>query len=75
MRNTLAIATSLVASLAFAVPQPALAKPAQSQSPAKQAHVVGKGKTQSREAESCGDPYWDCCLSYYRSWGPGACGR
>jgi|KBSSwiStaDraftv2_1062776.scaffolds.fasta_scaffold35064_4 hypothetical protein len=21
------------------------------------------------------DPYWDPCLSYYRSWGPGACGR
>jgi hypothetical protein len=21
------------------------------------------------------DPYWEPCLSYYRSWGPGACGR
>jgi hypothetical protein len=20
------------------------------------------------------DPYWDPCLSYQRSWGPGACG-
>ncbi len=20
------------------------------------------------------DPYWDPCLSYYRGWGPGACG-
>jgi hypothetical protein len=20
------------------------------------------------------DPYWDPCLSYYRNWGPGACG-
>jgi hypothetical protein len=21
-----------------------------------------------------GDPYWEPCLSYQRSWGPGACG-
>ena len=21
------------------------------------------------------DPYWEPCLSYYRGWGPGACGR
>lgn len=21
------------------------------------------------------DPYWEPCLSYYRSWSPGACGR
>jgi hypothetical protein len=21
------------------------------------------------------DPYWEPCLCYYRSWGPGACGR
>jgi hypothetical protein len=20
------------------------------------------------------DPYWEPCLSYYRNWGPGACG-
>ncbi len=20
------------------------------------------------------DPYWDPCISYYRGWGPGACG-
>jgi len=21
------------------------------------------------------DPYWEPCLSYYRDWGPGACGK
>jgi hypothetical protein len=31
--------------------------------------------TQNGKEETCGDPYWDCCLSYYRGWGPGACGR
>jgi hypothetical protein len=37
--------------------------------------VATQDGTQNGKEETCGDPYWDCCLSYYRGWGPGACGR
>ena len=36
---------------------------------------VSQARTENDKEETCGDPYWDCCLSYYRGWGPGACGR
>jgi hypothetical protein len=33
-------------------------------------------ESQKTDEEIMGeDPYWDRCLSYYRGWGPGACGR
>jgi hypothetical protein len=45
-------------------------------------HSVYVGPRSERLANALGgwnrgdpnDPYWEPCLSYYRSWGPGACG-
>jgi hypothetical protein len=33
------------------------------------------GPPSKRLSKAPNDPYWEPCLSYYRSWGPGACGR
>jgi hypothetical protein len=32
-------------------------------------------RAQKDQVDECGDPNWDCCISYYRGGGPGACGR
>ena len=45
-------------------------------------HSVYTGPRSERLANALGgwnrgdpnDPYWEPCLSYYRGWGPGACG-
>ena len=59
---------------------PALGAPMKTQTAAKHTHV---GPHSDRLSNALGgfnrgdpnDPYWEPCLSYYRSWGPGACGR
>ena len=73
--NKIAVAAALIAALALSLPQTAGAKTGQKQYRPKPERLSIYDKTQKGEAESCGDPYWDCCLSYYRGWGPGACGR
>jgi hypothetical protein len=54
--------------------QPGLTKTAHKHYRPAPERVASQSGTQINK-ETCGDPYWDCCISYYRSWGPGACGR
>ena len=55
--------------------QPGLAKTAHKHYRLGPERVASQNRTQNDKEDTCGDPYWDCCLSYYRGWGPGACGR
>jgi hypothetical protein len=55
--------------------QPGLAKTSHKHYRSAPERVASQDGRQNDKEETCGDPYWDCCLSYYRGWGPGACGR
>ena len=80
--NKFLLAVALVAACA----SPALAGSGKSKGKQTQIYVahhsVYVGPRSQRLANALGgwnrgdpnDPYWEPCLSYYRSWGPGACG-
>ena len=69
----------LAGALVLAVSAPVLATPGQTQSKAKQTHVLKRhwNTDTAPGGFNRGDPnhpYWEPCLSYQRSWGVGACG-
>ena len=68
--NKMIVALSLIAALA--VGAAASAAPVRNNTRAETERL---SRHENANQENCGDPNWDCCLSYYRNWGPGACGR
>jgi hypothetical protein len=71
----IAIAAAALALALTASSWPALAKGGQRHYRVLPERPPSQVRIKEEKAETCGDPYWDCCLSYYRGWGPGACGR
>jgi hypothetical protein len=70
----------LVTLLVVACSAPLLGAPAKTQTTAKHTYVGPPSKRLSKALGGFNrgdpnDPYWEPCLSYYRSWGPRACGR
>ena len=55
--------------------QPGLAKASHKHYRHAPERVASQDGTQKDKEETCGDPYWDCCLSITAAGGPGACGR
>jgi hypothetical protein len=70
----------LVAALATACSSPGPAALGKAPSNVKHPHLVSKSERLTEKAQDGfnrgdpNDPYWEPCLSYQRSWGPGACG-
>jgi len=68
----------LIAALVVVWSSPGLAASYKVQTKAKHAHIVAKPERLSEKdgfnRGDPNDPYWEPCLSYQRSWGPGACG-
>jgi hypothetical protein len=70
----------LIAALMAVWSSPGLADPGKAQAKVKHPYVSSTSKRLSVRGQDGfnrgdpNDPYWEPCLSYQRSWGPGACG-